>query len=276
VNRAVWESLSGAWWYLPVLREKPLAAILLRGAGPTGSAAGGAAPLLMTAQPFGAGRTLYLGFDGTWRWRATAERYFNRFWVQVVRYLSQARRQGVSRRGTIVLDRESYDVGQFGRVEARVLDSSFAPWQEPEIDGEVEAADGTRESIRLTSIPGREGWFSGRATFEQDGPAIVRIPLPGGARNEELVKHAQVQRPDVEMRTLRMRVEELSRLAQQTDGKYLPIAQARALPGEIRDASQSKTERGPRHALWDRTWVLGLIVGLLGVEWFVRRRNHLL
>lgn len=280
VNRAVWDSLSGAWWYLPVLREKPLAAVLLRGAGSPGTSGsqsvGGSAPLLMTAQPFGAGRTLYLGFEGTWRWRGTAERYFNRFWVQVVRYLAQARRQGVSRRGTILLDRESYDVGQFGRVEARVLDATFAPWQEPEIDGEVEVADGSRETIKLTSIPGREGWFSGRATFEQDGPAIVRVPLPGGKPNEALVKHAQVQRPDVEMRTLRLRSEDLTRLAQETDGKYVPIALAAGLPDELRDASQTKTERGPRHALWDRSWVLGLIVGLLGVEWFVRRRNHLL
>ncbi|MBI5866203.1 MAG: VWA domain-containing protein [Planctomycetes bacterium] len=285
-NRAIWESLVGAWWYLPVLREKPLAAVLLRGAAAgaaslspeRGEQSSSLSPLLMTAQPFGAGRTLYLGFDGTWRWRANAERYFNRFWIQVVRYLAQARRQGVSRRGTIVLDRESYEVDQVGRIEARVLDPAFAPLQEPAVEAEIETADGRREPLSLSAIPGREGWYAGKTTFEQEGPTLVRIPLSGGggAKNEALVKHAQVQRPDVEMRALRLRADVLTRLAEQSEGKYVPLAQARDLPNEIANASQIRTIPGPRRALWDRGWVMTVLAALLCVEWFIRRRNHLL
>lgn len=311
VNRAIWDALPGVWWYLPVLREKPVATVLLRVGGQSGlgrsvgdgAASSGGGAVLMAAQPLGAGRTVYIGFDGTWRWRATAERAFNRFWVQLVRYLAQARRQGVSRRGTIVLDRESLNVGEYVRIEARVLDANFLPWHEPEVLAHLETADGRTRDLSLTAIPGREGWYAGRIAPDQDGPAVLRIPLPGsdaasggpvaadrsrgadsaslsgGAHRSEpqaLVKHMTVLRPDLELRALRLRNDTLMKLSEATGGRYVAIATARDLPAMIENASLVRPIEGPKYDLWDRSWVMILIAGLLGAEWYVRRRNHLL
>jgi hypothetical protein len=85
-----------------------------------------------------------------------------------------------------------------------------------------------------------------------------------------------VQRPDLEMRTLRLRSDTLSRLAEATGGRYVPIEAARELPAWIENASLVRPIEGPKNDLWDRSWVLMLIAGLLGTEWYVRRRNHLL
>lgn len=282
-NGAIWRALPGAWWYLPVLREKPLAAVLLRH-GSRAQANQFGQPILLAAQPVGAGRTAFLALDSTWRWRATAESHFNRFWIQTLRYLSQARRQVATRRGTIVLDRNQISVGEYVKVEARVLDERFMPWFASDIPLEITNPDGSTLALRLVAVPEREGWFSGRFSPDSAGSLTLRVPLPtataagpAGADDEALVKHMLVQMPDRELRSLRQRVEDLERLAHRTEGRYWPIEQAGGLPDLIADATIERPPvRGPSRALWDNGVVLSLLAVLLGTEWLLRRRNHLL
>ena len=298
-NRSVWSALPGVWWYLPVLREKPLATVLLRhGRGvsaagtrvvvnpvrPGGAGRRNDAPILMAVQPVGTGRTVFLGIDGTWRWRAGSEYYFNRFWVQMVRYLAQTRRQGVSKRGAITIDRESINVGDYFKIEVRVLDESFVPWHESTIEALLELTDGATRSVTLNAIPGREGWFAGRVSLTRPGSVVIRVPLPrspGAASSQPaasaLVKRIRIHRPDVEMRGLRLREDVLSRLASESGGRYVPLAGAGELPEWIRKHDERKPPvRGNVVERLDETWMLALLALLLAVEWTVRRRNHLL
>jgi hypothetical protein len=91
-----------------------------------------------------------------------------------------------------------------------------------------------------------------------------------------LCKHIQVEGSDVELRRLALCAEPLTALAEQTQATYVPLSRAGELPDLIENASQVKTARGVDRPLWDNTWVLALIAGLLGVEWALRRRHHLL
>lgn len=271
VNARIWQGLTGAWWHLPVLREKQLATVLLRGRDARG------APVLMSTQPFGAGRTAFLAFDSTWRWRATAENHFNQFWIQLVRYLAQARRQGATRRGSITLDRDTVNIGEYVKIEAQVLDASFAPWHEPQVDATIEyAGGGQRLNVALTAIPGREGWYSGRAACDQEGLAVIRVPLPG-AGDAALRKNVRVQRSDRELATLRMQRESLGQLAEETGGVFVTLAEARDLPALIGSGSEVRPPvRIGSVELWDRGWLLAILAGLLCIEWILRRRNQLL
>ena len=282
INQEIWSALPGIWWYLPVLREKPLATVLMRHGSRAHANRYGPA-ILMATQPFGSGRTAFLGFDNTWRWRGTGERYFNHFWVQLVRYLAQTRRAGASKRGTIVLDREAVSVGDYVKIEARVLDEAFVPWQAAQIEMSLELGDGTRRSHTLNAVAGREGWFAGRVPFDRPGPAVVRVPLAGSgaidsadAREESLVKHVLVQQPDIELRSLRLRADRLAELAERTGGRYTPLEKAGELPNWIEAAEQVKVTRGSDTPLWDRGSVLIVVASLLVVEWALRRRHHLL
>lgn len=274
-SREVWASLSNVWWYLPVQREKPIASLLMRAVGER--VRGGSAPLL-AVQPFGSGRVAFMAFDSTWRWRSTAEPYFNRFWVQCVRFLSQARREGMSRRGTIVIERDVVNLGESIQIEARVLDAGFLPISEPRIDATLESADGSQVAIALSPIVGREGWYSGRVAAMREGPATVRVPLPGSAAGEAaLKKRVRVVRPELEMQTLRMQSDTLSRMAELSGGRFIPLRDAVSLPDEIPSGDVVRPPiRIGDEALWDRGWLLALIAGLLALEWTLRRRNQLL
>lgn len=254
-SRAVWTALGTVWWSYPVQRAKPVATVLMREGG---RGEGDDAPPLLAVQPFGAGRVGFLGMDHTWRWRSTGERYFDRFWVQMVRFLSQARREGASRRGTIVLDQDRVQLGESLRIEARVLDESFMPWQAGDVTAEIALGDGQTRELSLSAIAGREGWFGGRIRMEIAGPATIRVPLPRAAvstapaADDALVKHVQVERSDAELTTLRLQREALERLAAATGGSYVPLADAGRLPDEIESATQTDTIEGPRRELWDR------------------------
>jgi hypothetical protein len=73
-----------------------------------------------------------------------------------------------------------------------------------------------------------------------------------------------------------MRDEPLTTLAEKTHAAYVPFSDAAQIPDLIENASQIKTTRGVDQPLWDKTWVMGLIAVLLGIEWALRRRHHLL
>lgn len=268
----IWAALPGVWTYVPVLREKPVATVLLRHGGPAARNQHGQM-VLLAAQPFGAGRTAFLAFDGTWRWRATGERLFNRFWVQMVRYLSWARRQTGNKRGMISIERAHVQVGEPFRIEARVLDETFAPWHEPQVTLTIELPGQSPVPVILRATPGRDGWYAGRAAIQSEGAALLRLPLPGGAIADAATARVRVTRPDLELRSLRQHGEFLAQLAEETGGQYLPLDAADRL--RVDKATQVRVTRGPDLELWDRAWVLLIIVALLAAEWFVRRRSHL-
>ena len=73
----------------------------------------------------GAGRSMFFGFDETWRWRFREDELrFNRFWMQTVRYLSRSRLG----RTELRLDRQTpYRVGEPIKVTVRFPDNAPAP-----------------------------------------------------------------------------------------------------------------------------------------------------
>ncbi len=274
-SAALWSALPGVWWYLPVLRAKPVATVLLEHAGAASRNQYGPA-VLMATQPVGGGRAVFLGFDSTWRWRATAEPQFNRLWVQTVRYLAQARRQQTSRRGTLTFDREAFGFGDYVKIEARLLDAAFHPSDAPQVEGTVQPEGQPARPLVLSAALDRPGWFTGRLLLDFEGPAVVDVPLPG-ADGGRLVKRIRVERPDLEMRTLRQRDDVLRELAAQTGGRYVPLAEIQQLPPLIEKAAQRRPpQRIAAQPLWDQGWVLLVLAALLGLEWTLRRRNHLL
>ena len=88
-NVEVWEGLPGFQWYAPVLRAKAGSEVLC--VHKDASNDSGRLPLLVT-RTFGAGKVLFMGTDGAWRWRKGVEdKYHYRFWGQVVRWMAYQR-----------------------------------------------------------------------------------------------------------------------------------------------------------------------------------------
>ncbi len=94
---APWGELAGLRWVQDVGAMKPSVEVLAVGEASTTVAAGqpegsgerGGVPVVMRLR-FGAGQSVYVATDETWRWRyGRGEVYFERFWVSLVRMLGR-------------------------------------------------------------------------------------------------------------------------------------------------------------------------------------------
>ncbi len=160
-------------------------------------------------------------------------------------------------------------------MTARLLDANFLPVREPSITADHARPDGTIESFSLKADPDRAGWYKGRVIPRQAGGHQLRIELPAGP--DTVAREILVTRPNIETARPQMNRHTLETLAEQShDGAYFEIDQAWRIPALIADRHQELTVRGRPMVLWDKAWTLALLVALLSVEWFVRKRSRLL
>ena len=76
-------SLPGMYWHFPVTRAKP-GATVLAGTAIRGCATSSAGTCCWPSQLYGPGRTVFIGFDSTYRWRYLHEEYFDGFWARLI------------------------------------------------------------------------------------------------------------------------------------------------------------------------------------------------
>ncbi len=277
-NLQIWSMLPGWYWHYPVMRAKPVATVLLRDSNPRMRSQDGGHVLLAT-QFLGSGRIGFLASDSTWRWRRAGDRYFNRFWVQFMRHLVEGKLFAGQRRGLIQTDRSRYAAGDPVIVEARLLDDRNQPLRSEEITTTIQREDEPTSTVTLKTQPNRPGWYRGRWVPAQGGTYNLRIDLPGGPNIEPaVIRHEiSVGQPDLEYRATSLDRESLRTLAlQSAGGKYLDLAEADQLVNLIPGKQVSMVLTGEPLTLWDRWWALTLLVALLAVEWFLRKRACLL
>lgn len=288
-NRLIWSSLEGVYWHYPVRREKPLANVLMRHSNPRMANAAGP-HVLMATQLVGAGRSAFVGFNSTWRWRRDDETYFNRFWIQMLRFLVEGRLLGGRSRGLIMTPKDQYELGESVVLTIRALDTAFNPLLVPELELEVirPAADGTSAvedpdgPVVLTPIPDREGYYQGRFIPRRHGAYRFILHLPGrtasrpAADERPIRKEISVRPSDIEMQNTALNKKALTRLAEASGGKYFEIDQTDRLADRIPDASRSYVMRERPRPLWDNAYILIALIGVLTLEWALRKRAKLL
>ncbi|MHC4067607.1 MAG: hypothetical protein ACYSUI_24320, partial [Planctomycetota bacterium] len=276
-NRLAWQGVGDLYWHYPVLREKPVATVLMRhGDARMANAYGG--HVLAATQFVGAGRTAFLAFDGTWRWRRYGAELFDGFWVRMLRYLVEGKLLGSKNRGMILTDASNYQLGAAVTVQARVLDEQFNPLPGDEVTI-VHSIEGVRRECRLQAVPARPGWFEGRFVPNRTGNCEISLALPevGGGSGVTVRREIQVSRPNVEILRPQMNRAGLVSLAAAVEnGRYYEIDQANEIPPAIRDRHETTTVRSRPNPLWDTWWMLTVLVGLLSVEWAGRKWSRLL
>jgi hypothetical protein len=272
----IWSRLPGVYWHYPVRREKPVATVLLRHASPQMRNTYGS-HVLLASQFLGSGRTGFLAWDGTWRWRRLGESYFNRFWIQLIRHLAEGRLVGGRARGLVQLERDRSTVGEAVRVEARLLDAQNLPLEQEVVEASIEVENTQAGSLTLEAQPGRPGWYRGQFVPRQTGTHVVRIDLPGAGSAVNTVRaELHVGQADREFRHTRLNRESLKALASHSaGGRYLDIHQSRELASLIPSKTSSLVLTGQPEPLWDRWWTLAVLAALLGTEWAVRKRARL-
>jgi hypothetical protein len=269
---AAWRRFPGVYRAFPTRGKKDLAEVYATFGNPR--AAGEGPPVLLASQQFGGGRVLYVGSPETWRLRAVGENYFNTFWVKAIREVGQGRLRQGDGPGIFLLDRESYLLGETVRVRAQLNTPQGDPLSVRDLKLHVTDPHGRvlfPAGQPINEDPAQPGQYTANFRAALPGRYQIRLEPPGS--EQALTTTVEVTLPQLEQMNPQQNRALLMKLAEETRGAYFTLEEAAAgLPELFKTSAAESVPIDERlRTLWDRTWLLYLMVGLLSVEWITRK-----
>ncbi|MCE9525874.1 MAG: hypothetical protein K8R36_07450, partial [Planctomycetales bacterium] len=265
-NMDVWQKLPGFQWYAPILRARAGTEVLCVHGGMSNEY--GHVPLLVT-RTYGAGKVLFMGTDGAWRWRKGVEdKYHYRFWGQVVRWMAYQRNMAKGTTMRLFHTPDQPQARQTLTMHAHVMESTGEPLQNGEVSVRVTAPSGKGETIRLASAGDEWGVYTGQLLVEEPGKHSVVLSCK--QTKAALETSIFVQGGLTERIGRPARPEVLEEIARVTRGKVLSSEK----PDEIIKLMSEIPEPPPairRLPLWSNPIVAGMVVVLLGAFWIGRK-----
>jgi hypothetical protein len=271
-SAAVWKEFPGIYRCYPTAGAKAGATVFANFTDPRTETSYGA-PIWLASQFYGSGRTLYLGAGELWRLRAIDEDYFDRFWTKAIRELSTTRLKRGTLRGMLLLERNQYLLGQTAHVRALLSDAQFHPLSAESVNCDIYDPSGRPLIPPMKLLPDRQrpGQFVG--DFRLSLPGTYRLELTIPDSTDKLSEKLDVSLPNLETANARQNVQLLRAMADETGGAYLPLDEntAAALPKLLPNHGEEFLVDERLRTLWDRDWVLYILVGLLSAEWLTRK-----
>ncbi|EAQ77631.1 hypothetical protein [Blastopirellula marina] len=282
-SAARWEEFPGVYGYYAVRDKKEGASILARYNDPD-AALGDDPPVYMATQFYGAGRVFFMASSEMWRIRALHEGYFEQFYTKLIRYVSQGRLLRDSSRGVLLTNKDRLLVGETVEVRAHLTDAKHEPLTDPLVKAMVSRPDGRRDELTLTQAEqGGKGQYHGQFTPLIEGDYHIELQLAGGGEDSLLTRDIRVRLPDKEIERPERDDASMRQIAEGTGAVYYVGMDAAlgksALPAVYLSATLPTQDMYT--ALPDlvdrkfdrllRTWLLGLICGVLALEWLTRR-----
>lgn len=262
-------AMPGFYSVNPAHSVKPGASVLA-----TVVAAGVTHPALV-AQRFGEGRSVALMIGDVWRWGmsdAAAMKDQERFWRQLVRWLVV----DVPDRVQLAVTARESSV----QLAVRVREADFQPMDDALVMFEVTGPGGATMRVpgepslaepglfEAEFFPKQSGAWRVQATVTraagEDLPAFEAVKQSGWAWQPEVAEWARLE-PDRGG---------LQRLAEASGGRLLELNQLDQLP-EWLSAIEVPVQEAVSRPLWHAPWAFVLLLGLLGAEWWLRRKGGL-
>ncbi len=263
------EGIANFYWYYIIEKAKPGATVLALEKNQR-------TPLFVT-QFYGKGKTFFTALDSSWRWRKFyGDRYFYRFWGQVIRHISMGMLLGTGRQYYLRVDNPQYVIGDMVNVVLRVVDNTK---QSPVDQKEWKVfystpSKKTKEKI-LKAVPSEPGTYEGSLIATEIGSYKIWLKAEG----KEISTMFYVEAPVAESGKTELNEEPLKKLAQETQGAYLKPYQLEETLKTLNPVQERIPIKIHPKPLFDKDWVVWLflaIIALYTIEWIVRKMFRML
>lgn len=270
-NALLWPTLPGYHFAFPVLRAKPLATTLIKLTNPELARSQEAMPLV-AMQFVGAGRVMFSGTDETYRWRSTFENYYNQFWVKGIRWLFEGRLNAGNSRLRIRVSEDKLELGESLTVAVDARDDSYGPLIREHMEMRLTRKGAPAETVQLDHVDGVPGSY--QTTVRPTATGFYTLaPVTDVGRDVEAsfqVVPAAVEREGP------VDLAELKAIASAEGGELVSLPRdLLAAVDRIPSMKATDTFRTP-HAIWDTWATVVLLVTVLALEWYLRKRFNLL
>jgi hypothetical protein len=277
-NREVLVSLPGMFWHFPVTRAKPGAAVLARHGDPRMRNQFGR-HVLMATQLYGPGRTVFIGFDSTYRWRYLHEEYYDGFWARLIDRVGRSKVLGGRYPFTLATDKATYRAGDRVTVRAEIVQSAEDASTISDLRGDVDWGQEGNMPLEFEPNPDDPSVFQASFVANEPGaytarvtPATMTGDVESGLRPATLSFRVEPPQAERDNPTLdRPLLEELARLS---GGAVFALTEKEKVP----DAFTVKQVERPleyRDEIWDAPLLFGTVVVLLTLEWLLRKRYRM-
>ncbi len=226
---------------------------------------------LLVSQSYGRGKAMILATGATWRWKMQLDHEDERhhtFWRQLLRSLTASSPTPV----TITSDRSLYADDPRVRLRAEVRTKTYEIANNAIVNVTVTPETGEPFTVEMHPSADEAGVYLGEVTAASTG--AYRMEAKAFVGDESLgsaVTHVLRQDGVAEDFEPAQNRELLTRLAEQTGGRYWQPDELAGLPEEIRFSEAGISARETLD-LWDAPAMFLLLFGLKAAEWMLRRR----
>ena len=277
------------WRNMPAL-SRSFSGFRLRG-GATALMENGKGMPILILQRAGLGKSLMIAAEGFWNWgfgvkTFKATRYhaiYPRFWAQVLRWMAT---NTDGKNVYLTTDASTYAIGDTVKVTAYLYSETYQPQAGATVQIEVVPPDGAPFQLQINAatestnemlsqpdtIANMSNLYTAQFVLLQNGKYRIRATgrsgtLKLGEDQIDIYAHPQL----AELENPQLNEDLLKQLAGQTDGAYFTMADAESLPENIANV-QNPIFVDAERELWAHPLILIAVVGLLGTEWFLRKR----
>lgn len=270
-NLQRWNKLSELFGYSKVKRAKAGATVLAE--HPSDQNEFGKRVLIATHN-FNAGRVMVFTPNNSAPWQLgmpSEDDSNERFWRQVAKWLTTAPRSSLK----LDIAKTEYTLKEPVVIEVTAMDKTFTLTNDAKLRAILVDEIGTRKELQLEQVLGKDGLYTARFIPNRYGEHTVTAT--GTLNGENLGKQQglfEVKPSYAEFSDAALNIPLLTNLAEMSGGKYYPVAEANQLVNQI-SLVESATSQITDIDIWDLPLIFGMILMLLGLEWFLRKRGGL-
>jgi hypothetical protein len=271
-NRAILASLPGMYWSFPVTRARPGATVLARHGDPRMQNQYGR-HVLLASQLYGPGRTVFIGFDSTYRWRYLSEDYFDGFWARLIDRVGRNKALGGRFPFQVHLGKTAYRVGDRVSIGVRFTEAA-AVAEASGLAAELEVEGQAPEPLVFERAADDPALLTATVPAERAGAYTLRItPATGadpGAATRVSTTTFRVEPPRREVDEPSLNRGLLADLARMTGGRVIGLGEVGKLDEAIPMREVTRTIE-LRDELWDAPLIYAIIILGLTSEWIARK-----